>query len=422
MDDENTIVRERRVSNGNDTEVVVEVEPPPDGGFIAWLQVFVVHLILFNSWGYMNSYGIFQSYYRDTHGWSQSQVSWIGSLQMFFVFFIGMFSGRLCDAGHMRRLFAVGLALEILGIFMTSLCTEVWELVLAHGVCVGIGSGLIYCPGVALVASYFQKWRAVASAAQACGSATGGMVFPAIAWKLIPRIGFRWSVRVMGFVVLFNGLIIMLCAKPRMPPRREKIIDRTSFRDVPYIMFAFGLFFTMWGQFIATYYARSYALQVAGCSDEESFALLLVLNGVGVIGRMMPAFVAVYLGPLNVLTPVIFFMAIIFFCWITVRGMPSMWAFVIFFGIMFHGTMALFPPAVVSMTPDLKKVGERLGMVMGFVSFAALTGTPIAGSLIDLSSNTYTRAQIFGGVVILTGAILILAADLKKHGFTIIHK
>ena len=84
--------------------------------------------------------------------------------------------------------------------------------------------------------------------------------------------------------------------------------------------------------------------------------------------------------------------------------------------------MALYPPAVVSMTTDLSKVGERLGMVMGLVSFAALTGTPIAGSLIDSSSDTYTRAQIFGGVVILTGAILILAADLKKHGFTILHK
>ena len=31
--------------------------PPPDGGWHAWSQAIAVHFIIFNTWGYINSYG-----------------------------------------------------------------------------------------------------------------------------------------------------------------------------------------------------------------------------------------------------------------------------------------------------------------------------------------------------------------------------
>lgn len=40
--------------------------PPPDGGFNAWLQACLAHLVICNTWGYINSFGIFQSYYTTT--------------------------------------------------------------------------------------------------------------------------------------------------------------------------------------------------------------------------------------------------------------------------------------------------------------------------------------------------------------------
>lgn len=35
--------------------------PPPDGGILAWSQVILAHLVLVNTWGYVNSFGIFQT-------------------------------------------------------------------------------------------------------------------------------------------------------------------------------------------------------------------------------------------------------------------------------------------------------------------------------------------------------------------------
>ena len=50
----------------------------------------------------MNSFGVFQTYYVDFLGRSVSDVSWIGSIQVFLTFFIGTFTGRLTDAGYFR--------------------------------------------------------------------------------------------------------------------------------------------------------------------------------------------------------------------------------------------------------------------------------------------------------------------------------
>jgi len=66
---------------------------PPDGGRNAWTQVAMAHLVSFNTWGYANSFGVFQTYYVTEWGYSRSAVSWIGSMQIFFLFFLGAFSG-----------------------------------------------------------------------------------------------------------------------------------------------------------------------------------------------------------------------------------------------------------------------------------------------------------------------------------------
>jgi hypothetical protein len=53
----------------------------------------------------MNSFGVFQTYYVDFLNHSPSDVSWIGSIQVFLTFFMGTFTGRLTDAGYFRPVF-----------------------------------------------------------------------------------------------------------------------------------------------------------------------------------------------------------------------------------------------------------------------------------------------------------------------------
>lgn len=98
--------------------------PPPDGGLQAWTQAVMGHLVVFNTWGYIISFGVFQSYYVTTLNHPPSDVSWVGSVQIFLLFFIGTFSGRATDYGLFRATFLLGSFFLLLGVFMTSLSTR----------------------------------------------------------------------------------------------------------------------------------------------------------------------------------------------------------------------------------------------------------------------------------------------------------
>lgn len=229
--------------------------PPPDAGIRAWTQVLAAHLVVFNVWGYINSFGIFQAYYTVALAKPASTISWVGSIQIFLVFFIGTFSGRATDAGYFRHALIVGLFLQILGVFMTSLASSYWQLLLAQGICQGLGDGLVFCPTVALVSTYFSRRRTFAISCMASGAATGGIVFPAIAQSLLEKIGFAWTVRVMGLVMFVNSGIIIILARARLPPRTTgPIIEWAAFRELPYVLFAAGTFFMLWGVYYAYYY------------------------------------------------------------------------------------------------------------------------------------------------------------------------
>ena len=193
---------------------------PPDGGLLAWSQVFAGHLVAFNSWGYVYSFGIFQAYYTTSLRKSPSAVSWVGGIQIFLMKFIGAFSGLALDAGYYHAVAIPGLALQVLGVFMTSLASNYWQLLVTQGICQGIGSGLAFTPTMALVSTYFTTMRSIAVCGMSSGTATGGVVFPIIARQLLDRVGIEWTIRVMGFVFLTNTFIALAIIRPRPMSRK----------------------------------------------------------------------------------------------------------------------------------------------------------------------------------------------------------
>ena len=56
---------------------------------------------------------------------------------------------------------------------MLSLCETYWEVVLAQALCVGLGSGCLYIPSVAIVSTYFTTKKAFATGIAFGGSSLG---------------------------------------------------------------------------------------------------------------------------------------------------------------------------------------------------------------------------------------------------------
>lgn len=228
---------------------------PPDGGLRAWCQVLAGHLIVFNTWGYMISFGIFQSHYAEMLSMEPSAIAWIGSVQICLVFLVGTFAGRAFDAGYYKIALIIGNLLQLIGIVTTSVAHTYWQVFLAQGICQGLGCGIVFAPTVANVSTYFSKKKSIAISLGACGGATGGMVFPLMAQQLLPKIGFPWTVRAMGLVVLVTSVMVYLLVKPRLPPRKSgPIVEIGAFKESTYLLFAISMFFTLWAAYFAYYY------------------------------------------------------------------------------------------------------------------------------------------------------------------------
>ncbi|PSN70297.1 MFS general substrate transporter [Corynespora cassiicola Philippines] len=403
--------------NEKDQEsTVVPVEPPPDGGLRAWTQVFMGHLVLINSWGYLSSFGLFQSYYATTLSTTPSAISWIGSVQIFLIYVIGTFSGRALDGGHMHTVLRLGSFLQILAIFMTSISTQYWQLFLAQGICKGIGDGLVFCPTVSLVATYFSTKRSLAMACTASGGATGGIIFPLIAQQLLTKVGFGWTVRVMGFVVLANTAVVLTIARVRLPPRQQgPLVEWEAFKDPSYTFFCIGVFFNMWAVYFAYFYISTYGTTIIGISPSTSLTLLLVMNAVGIPGRVLCGFIADrFIGPVNTLIPVAFCAGVLFYSWAGISTLGGLYAFCIVYGYFGAAIQSLFPASCASLTTDVKKMGVRTGMCFSFCSLSCLTGAPIAGALIQMNNGNFLYAQMFGGSAMLGGSLTLIAAKISK--------
>jgi hypothetical protein len=144
--------------------------------------------------------------------------------------------------------------------------------------------------------------------------------------------------------------------------------------------------------------------------------------------------IADVLGPINVLIPTVVVAAILLWGWLGI----STWQGFVIFGILygfFSGTLVSLPPAcVVSLTEitELNKVGTRMGMAFRYlslnlggvradlgysiVSFAVLTGTPIAGALIAHDNGGFTYAIIFGAAVMITASVWLTLSRIARVG------
>ncbi|KAF2767097.1 MFS general substrate transporter [Teratosphaeria nubilosa] len=380
---------------------------PPEGGFKAWLQVLCGFIMFWHAWGLVNSYGVFQKFYSTVllPTDSESNISWIGSLEGALLAFTTIFAGPLFDAGHGRQLVIGGSFLVVLGLMMTSLCTTYWQLILAQGLCTGIGAGALFLVAVAVLPAYFGSKRALAIGIAASGSPLGGIVYPIIFHYLVPRVGFGWTTRIIGFISLALLVIPCLFLRPIMSSRTtvRKIIDFSGFRELRFNLLCIAIFCGNCGLYIPFFYISQYAHK-EGFSPELAFYMLPLLSAGSIPGRIIPGFLADLVGPLNVLTICTALAGVLGFCWVAIGdSIPGLIIWALSYGCFSGAFLSLQPTTIVSITSDLGIVGGRLGTSTFFCALGVLVGSPVGGAILSQASS-------WVGIQVFCGAILLLAS------------
>ncbi|UQC75156.1 major facilitator superfamily transporter [Colletotrichum lupini] len=381
---------------------------PPNGGLKAWMQVLGSFFIYFNTWGLVASFGTFQVYYEGhlLKEHSSFAISTIGSLQSFLMVFLGLFAGPIFDLGYAKQLLWVGTTLIVTGSILQSLSHNLWQLLLTQGLCVGIGQGSLAVLGVAILSPWFTTKLPMATGIAAAGSGVGGLVLPILFRSIQPEIGFRWTVRTMALIALTTLSISIVTMEPPKPSAfRRPLIDRTAFKDAPYLLFVAACCLVFLGMYTPFVYIPGYALARHAVSTEIDKYLLAILNGASIVGRTVPILFTAQLGRMNMLIVAVAALSISAFCLSAVTHTPALLVTVIFYGTSSGAFFSLQPATFSLLTEDKKYIGTRLGMAYAVMSVALLLGSPVGGALVR--SVGYISAWIWAGVTLGLGSITI---------------
>lgn len=365
--------------------------------------------------GLLIAYGSYVSYYQSSllAGYSSTDIAWPGTLQAVLIIAVGVLTGPLFDRGYIRSLLLVGSFLVVFGMMMLSLSSEYYQIILAQGVCVGIGSGLVYVPSLAMVTfSMSPKNRPLGLACVTNGVAIGGVIYPIALQNLLPLVGFGWATRILGFIALFTfavGITCVLWHGPGLEPQAPRsFIDMSALKEPQFLAFLVAIFFIFLAYFIPFFYIPTYAEVRVRSSTDFSVYLLAISNAATLPARFVAALAAQRYGALNILLACTTLSTIVLFCWFGVFSLAGFDVWVLGWGLA-AGALNTLPAAVVpQLCPSMDIVGTRMGMLWFSAAMGVLVGAPVFGVLSDLPAMDFTRAQGFTAATMAAAAILVL--------------
>ncbi|KAK4195526.1 putative monocarboxylate transporter [Triangularia verruculosa] len=391
----------------------------PEGGFKAWTVAFGSWCAMTCGMGLVNSVGMFQALVATTvlPTYSNQAIGWIFGIFVFVSYFCGVQIGPVFDRHGPQGLMALGTVCLLVGIFTTAQCTEYYQFILAFSILTGAGCSLLFTPAIGAISHWFDKRRGTASGFAFVGSALGGVMWPLMMQSLVPKLGWPWALRIVGFVLLVLCVVSVLLCRSRLEIRqakasstwRDMLPDPRMFVDGTGAM-AFttaGVFFIEWAYFVPVSYIPSYYLARQGLAEDSdaggdaafAYQLLAIINGASCIGRYLPGYIADKAGRYNTMVVSIAICLVSVACfWLPDAlgqdgggGAGLITGFAVLFGLVSGSNITLVPICLGQLC-ETHDYGRYYATSYTVASLACLTGIPIAGGLVDMGGQSDRRA------------------------------
>ena len=268
------------------------------------------------------------------------------------------------------------------------------------------------------------------------GSSLGGIIFPIMISRLLPRVGFGWTMRICAFLILALLLFANLTVCSRIPPSKrpyEMMSFVRPYREPAFLMLTSAMFFfycrlhhhrLTWhdtdllptgGMFVPLTYIVVEA-ESHGMSNRLANYLVPILNAASILGRTIPNIISDKVGRFNVMSVMSAFTTIVILAlWLPATGDAPLIVFAVLFGIGSGAGIGL-APALVSQISPIQDIGIRTGSAVAISSIAALTGSPIGGRILSDGSGDFRYTAVFAGVTCAVGTLLFVATRIVLAG------
>ncbi|RAH41006.1 MFS general substrate transporter, partial [Aspergillus brunneoviolaceus CBS 621.78] len=333
-------------------------QPTVLGGFALFL----------NTWGLLNTFGVFQIHYASTTTASASAISWIGSTQATLLLVIGAITGPIYDRGHLVALLACGTTCIFLGHVFLSLSTQYYQILVSQGLLNRPRRGLPLRAVRLGATSLLQQPAGARDGAGRVGLLGRRNHLP---WYAVPappssrlRLG-RAHHRLRGAGHPRASARRHAAAHP--PARPRALVDRAACTDLHYCLFVGASLLAFMGLFVLLFYISFAAEERRIATEHMAFYIVPILNAASCFGRTLSNALADRLGPFNLIAPCCLVVAGCLFAMVGVRTLGGLVGVALVAGFFSGALIGLPPLCFVGLTADQSMIGTRMGMGFGII-------------------------------------------------------
>lgn len=325
----------------------------------------------------------------------------------------------------------------------------------------GLGASFVWFPCIGAPQEWFSSRRGFAVGVTMCGSGVGGLVISNICQAAIINLGYRWSLRIAGFVCFFFLVVATLFVKQspaqlakqsqqdvnneglrEMLAKQRELLKNSEFN----ILLMVG-FITTFGYLVPSFllpckvndpfiYIYVYIIILQNIALTSVFFIVIayakflhlnpwvgtnlsaIMSAINAVSKLVNGYISDRIGRINGLFICTFLTGVMCLAiWTNARTEPTIWVFAVLYGFFGGGHLTLFP-ASLPQVAGYNNIAAANGLLYFTNTFGYLFGTPIASAIINRTTPpNYVYAAVWSGLIISVGGLLCLALRVMRAGW-----
>lgn len=388
----------------------------------------------------LSSSGVFLGPFEQEFGWDRSVIAMAFAISLFLYGISGPFMAALLEVVGLKKMMLAAMAVLIMGIALTLVMQQAWQLMIIWGFIIGLGASLFLTVLSPFVANnWFEKRRGLALGILTASTATGQLVLLPILAMIIEKSSWRWAIALI--IVLSSIMFIMILLFMKNKPKdvgllpygleEQRVENEGQQKKNPIIIAFNGLFeavkvkefWLLAGSFficglstsglIGTHfvsYCISFGIPLVTAASFLSFMGVFNLVGTTLSGWLSDRFDNRWLlfwyyllrGASLVLLPYA----------LAQGSMPLLILFTAFYGLDWIATV----PPTIGISRQIFGT-QKSGIIYGWIFASHQAGAAVAaygGGLIYKFFNSYTWAFFLAGVFCLLASLFVIMVKKQK--------
>jgi len=397
-----------------------------------WLIVLASFLCICVLDGTMYSFGEFLEPLVAEMKQSRGTISIAGSVQVAMSAFVAPLAGYLVKKKGARTICFAGAVTASFGLLLASFGSNLVGIYGGLSLLTGVGFGLMYIPAVVVVAETFTTKRSLAVGFALCGAGAGQIGMAPLVNFLVENWGWRVGLQVLACVTIgCIGLGLLMKKRKRdvgghqegyeelaeiyeeEPCETKSITSKKHFMVFLVVTLADAL------AVMALYIPYSYLRPVAEAKGVASHISAILISSIGlgsVSGRLLAGWMSdqPWCHPLFLTRAVISFSCSLPFL---LAWVDHLWMFIglcMGFGFLTGKWIAATSPLIVSLL-DIENLSQAFGLLTAVRGVASMVSPPLAGVLVEISSNPLHALYLSGILLMISGIIYSLAVWMFKR-------